>query len=188
MDSWWQAPAEIFAPPELEGVITKGLDTLDVWFDSGSSWTMLDPRPDGIADVYLEGSDQHRGWFQSSLLTHIGSTMQPVAPYRKLITHGFILDEEGQKMSKSSGNGISPIDVIKGGDGMKAHGADVLRLWAASVDYSRDVSMGPSAISHAAEALRKIRSSLRFMLAYSTQAGPAEETCLSAVSCLMYAR
>jgi isoleucyl-tRNA synthetase len=105
-DHWWTGPVSDFAPPN--GVYTKGNDTLDVWFDSGSSWTLLNR----VADVYLEGSDQHRGWFQSSLLTHL--TAAPTAPYKNLITHGFIMDENGQKMSKSAGNGLSPMEVVNG--------------------------------------------------------------------------
>lgn len=114
-DHWWSGPLEDFIPSSLEGQWSRGRDTLDVWFDSGSSWTMLDQRPDlsePLADVYLEGSDQHRGWFQSSLLTSLTKTDS--APFRHLITHGFVLDEEGQKMSKSASNGISPMDVVMG--------------------------------------------------------------------------
>lgn len=114
-DHWWSGPIEDFVPPSLEGKWLRGRDTLDVWFDSGSSWTMLDQRADPsepLADVYLEGSDQHRGWFQSSLLTSL--TKSDSAPFRHLITHGFVLDEEGQKMSKSASNGISPMDVVEG--------------------------------------------------------------------------
>lgn len=104
-DHWWTGPVSDFAP---NGAFTKGTDTLDVWFDSGSSWTLLNR----VADVYLEGSDQHRGWFQSSLLTHL--TAASTAPYKNLITHGFIMDENGQKMSKSAGNGLSPMEVVNG--------------------------------------------------------------------------
>jgi isoleucyl-tRNA synthetase len=147
IDYWWTGPDEAF-----DGV--RGTDTLDVWFDSGSSWTLGPP-----ADVYLEGSDQHRGWFQSSLLTHVGTAMAPKAPYKHLLTHGFINDESGKKMSKSDGNGLSPVDMVK------QHGADTLRIWAASVDYYRDVSVGPRAVQHANEVLRKWRSVMRFMLA-----------------------
>jgi isoleucyl-tRNA synthetase len=115
-DYWWTGPVEDFIPPSLVGrTYTKGSDTLDVWFDSGSSWTLLDETtPNGpLADVYLEGSDQHRGWFQSSLLTRL-SVSPGFAPYRNLITHGFTMDEQGQKMSKSEGNGVSPMDIIRG--------------------------------------------------------------------------
>ena len=124
VDHWWTGPAEDFVPPHFRGQdFRKGVDTLDVWFDSGSSWTLLAEKnasaPDKpLADVYLEGSDQHRGWFQSSLLTKI-SVDQPDdarAPYGTVITHGFVNDEAGKKMSKSDGNGISPMDVIHGGD------------------------------------------------------------------------
>lgn len=105
------AVAAKYSPESL----VKGTDTMDVWFDSGTSWSMLE---NGVADVYLEGSDQHRGWFQSSLLTAIATTephSPPKSPFRKAITHGFVLDEKGRKMSKSLGNVISPLTVINGG-------------------------------------------------------------------------
>jgi isoleucyl-tRNA synthetase len=130
-DYWWEGSAEEFVEPaELERSRAerrswrKGLDTMDVWFDSGCSWTMLrelDLRPQEkgkpYADVYLEGSDQHRGWFQSSLLTAISASGEkvPKAPYGTVITHGMVLDEKGRKMSKSLGNVLSPATIIKGG-------------------------------------------------------------------------
>lgn len=119
-DYWWTGSTEDFISLTTEGgVYRKGNDTLDVWFDSGSSWTMLDeevsrPGTVPLADVYLEGSDQHRGWFQSSLLTRLCDSTSP--PYSTLITHGFVIDEEGQKMSKSAGNGMSPMDIIHGSE------------------------------------------------------------------------
>lgn len=127
---WWDGPVEDFLTPDQQAggrKWRKGTDTIDVWFDSGSSWTMLreieNPSGEAVstvrpADVCLEGSDQHRGWFQSLLLTAMGSTPLgniPKAPYRNLITHGFVLDEEGKKMSKSIGNTLSPAIVISGG-------------------------------------------------------------------------
>lgn len=122
VDHWWSGPTEDFIPPAFKGqVFTRGYDTLDVWFDSGTSWTLIEAahlRPDNepLADVYLEGSDQHRGWFQSSLLTRLASLegRHAVAPYRNLITHGFTTDETGAKMSKSQGNGVSPMDIVNG--------------------------------------------------------------------------
>lgn len=125
MDHWWKADAEDFLPAHFkrnEGeTYRKGTDTMDVWLDSGVSWTDLleDLKQEGqehrlpLAEVYLEGSDQHRGWFQSSLLSRIAVTGQ--APFANVITHGFVLDEEGVKMSKSVGNVISPLTVINGG-------------------------------------------------------------------------
>ena len=132
---WWDGPVDEFVPTSLkqelgtgEGEWKKGTDTMDVWFDSGTSWSMLDHLPTSEtrkhrADVCLEGSDQHRGWFQSQLLTAIGSTATPesgtkekgVSPYGTLITHGMVLDQEGKKMSKSLGNIVSPMTVINGG-------------------------------------------------------------------------
>lgn len=130
---WWTGPVEDFIPTYLRDSgrqYTKGTDTIDVWFDSGSSWTMLEtlfngkeshwgvPNQVPMADVCLEGSDQHRGWFQSLLLTAVGTTndgQKSAAPFKNLITHGFVLDEDGRKMSKSVGNIISPMTVITGG-------------------------------------------------------------------------
>ena len=128
-DYWWHGPVDEFVPPHLrkDGVSLssewrKGTDTMDVWFDSGTSWSMLTClRGDSeiLADVCVEGSDQHRGWFQSQLLTFIGSLHrandQPIAPYRALVTHGMVLDEAGKKMSKSLGNIIRPETIIQGG-------------------------------------------------------------------------
>jgi isoleucyl-tRNA synthetase len=126
-DYWWSEDVDAFIPPHLKSTgktFKKGTDTMDVWFDSGSSWTLikelgLRSSEEPVADVYLEGSDQHRGWFQSSLLTYLASTEggknAAHAPYRTLITHGMVLDQEGQKMSKSLGNGLTPMEVIHGG-------------------------------------------------------------------------
>ncbi|TFK49438.1 isoleucyl-tRNA synthetase [Heliocybe sulcata] len=181
---WWDGPVEDFVPPHLhkEGedpAITyrKGTDTMDVWFDSGSSWSMLrdvvgdEAEKRGYyADVCVEGSDQHRGWFQSQLLTAVAATKvegKAVRPYNHLITHGMVLDPVGKKMSKSVGNIISPMTVITGGKDKKkepAYGADVLRLWAATVEYWNDVSLGSNVLAQCAESLRKIRNSARFIL------------------------
>ncbi|KAG6909906.1 hypothetical protein DXG01_014426 [Tephrocybe rancida] len=179
---WWTGPVEDFIPPALreEGrapseTWRKGTDTMDVWFDSGTSWSMLNEAGFGegrkhLADLCIEGSDQHRGWFQSQLLTAIGSTALDtpgVSPYGALITHGMVLDQSGKKMSKSLGNIISPLTIVLGGKNKKtepAYGADVLRLWAATVEYWRDMSIGPTVLAQVAESLRKIRNSARFML------------------------
>ncbi|KAF9226386.1 isoleucyl-tRNA synthetase [Gyrodon lividus] len=175
---WWDGPLTDFLTPELiakygEGEWKKGTDTMDVWFDSGTSWSML-AETEGRkhrADICLEGSDQHRGWFQSQLLTAIGTAdvdeKRPASPYGTLITHGMVLDETGKKMSKSLGNVVSPLTVIHGGADKKkepAYGADVLRLWAATVEYWRDMSIGPTVLAQTAESMRKIRNSARFML------------------------
>ncbi|KAI0305316.1 tRNA synthetases class I-domain-containing protein [Multifurca ochricompacta] len=149
----------------------KGTDTMDVWFDSGSSWSFLPDQDDAQprANVCLEGSDQHRGWFQSQLLTAIGTAevnKKAIAPYGTLLTHGMVLDAAGKKMSKSLGNIMSPVTVVKGGVGEKepAYGADTLRLWAATVEYWRDMSIGPKILEQTSESLRKIRNSARFIL------------------------
>ncbi|OJA11547.1 hypothetical protein AZE42_09681, partial [Rhizopogon vesiculosus] len=179
---WWDGPIEDFLTSELlaqfEGgpeVWRKGMDTMDVWFDSGSNWSTLDAPTDGRkhrADVCLEGTDQHRGWFQSQLLTSVGAAsgnhdQRPASPYKTLITHGMVLDEAGKKMSKSLGNIVSPMTIIHGGKDKKkepAYGADVLRLWAATVEYWRDMSIGPTVLAQCAESMRKIRNSSRFIL------------------------
>jgi isoleucyl-tRNA synthetase len=140
-------------------------DIVDVWFDSGSTHsfvlereTRADPTWDlhSPADLYLEGSDQHRGWFHSSLLESAGTRGR--APYKAVLTHGFTLDEQGRKMSKSLGNTVAPQDV------MKQYGADILRLWVISTDYSDDQRIGPEIIKHQAEAYRSLRNTLRYLL------------------------
>jgi isoleucyl-tRNA synthetase len=174
---WWEGPIDEFLPPFLLEVDAnssnwrKGSDTMDVWFDSGSSWSFLPDRKDAQprADVCLEGSDQHRGWFQSQLLTAVGTAeadKRAIAPYGALLTHGMVLDASGKKMSKSLGNIISPMTIVKGRVGPKqpAYGADTLRLWAATVEYWRDMSIGPKILEQTSESLRRIRNSARFML------------------------
>lgn len=114
---WWDGPVEDFLPPHLlheKDQWRKGTDTMDVWFDSGSSWSLIEPREPFRADVCVEGSDQHRGWFQSQLLTSVG-VGEKMPPYGRLVTHGMVLDEKGKKMSKSLGNVLSPLTVVHGG-------------------------------------------------------------------------
>ena len=133
-------------------------DILDVWWDSGVSWAAVAAK-EGLGlpvDLYLEGSDQHRGWFHSSLLTATALTGQ--APYRAVLTHGFLLDGQGKAMSKSAGNGIDPADIIK------KYGADILRLWVAGSDYRDDVSLSEQILAGTAEGYRKIRNTIRFAL------------------------
>ncbi|KAJ2235186.1 isoleucine-tRNA ligase [Coemansia sp. RSA 1722] len=171
-DAWWRLPVEEFLLPKCRdgGVkYTKGFDTMDVWFDSGSSWKLLENKAESTtgpyADVYLEGSDQHRGWFQSSLLT--SNAVRGVAPYKALVTHGFTLDEHGRKMSKSIGNTLAPTSVIEGGKDKKkepAYGVDLLRLLVGSTDYTQDVSFGPTIFAGFSDIIRKIRGTVRFML------------------------
>lgn len=167
-DAWWELEADELLPEEYRGRgLKKGRDTMDVWFDSGSSWNgVTSARPELAypADIYLEGSDQHRGWFQSSMLTSIAVRKQ--APYKKVLTHGFVLDENGIKMSKSIGNVIDPLQVIEGGNNKKTHpayGSDVLRLWVASVDYSADIMIGPMILRQVADVYKKLRNTLRYM-------------------------
>ena len=137
----------------------KETDILDVWFDSGVSWAAVvepDPALGLPADLYLEGSDQHRGWFHSSLLTCVGTRGQ--APYKGVLTHGFVVDGEGHKMSKSLGNVIAPQEV------MNKYGAEILRLWVSAEDYRDDVRLSPDILKQAADAYRRFRNTARFML------------------------
>jgi isoleucyl-tRNA synthetase len=161
-DAWFEAGARerflgglVDDPAQWEKVD----DILDVWFDSGSTHAfVLEVRPDLAwpASVYLEGSDQHRGWFQSSLLEACGTRGR--APFDAVLTHGFVVDEDGRKMSKSLGNVVAPQDVIR------QSGAEILRLWAMSSDYAEDLRIGPDIIKANVESYRKLRNTLRFML------------------------
>ena len=164
-DSWWlKSACEIlpdgFTCPHCSGTeFTKEKDIMDVWFDSGTSHAaVLETRPEleWPTDLYLEGSDQHRGWFQSSLLTAVGARGR--APYKTVLTHGFTVDGEGKKMSKSLGNTIAPEEVIN------KYGADILRLWAISSDYSVDIRISEEILGQLVDMYRKIRNTIRFIL------------------------
>lgn len=195
-DAWWTDAEDepAWLPPSLPpGTYRRGKDTMDVWFDSGSSWTQLPQDRSPPADVYIEGTDQHRGWFQSSLLTYIAqqappsssdtsntSATPPHAPYRTLITHGFILDSLGRKMSKSIGNVIAPSQITDGtllppmkkrkGQSASeppvydAMGPDALRLWVASADYTKDVMIGQPVLKSVNGLLHKLRVTFRWLL------------------------
>ncbi|MGB7059003.1 MAG: isoleucine--tRNA ligase [Geitlerinemataceae cyanobacterium] len=179
-DAWWELSVEELLPESYRQngrTYRKGTDTMDVWFDSGSSWAAVaQQRNLGYpVDVYLEGSDQHRGWFQSSLLTSVAA--KGIAPYKTVLTHGFTLDEKGYKMSKSLGNVVDPAVVINGGKNAKqepAYGADVLRLWVSSVDYSADVPIGQTILKQMSDVYRKIRNTARFLLGNLHDFDPAE--------------
>lgn len=148
----------------------KETDTMDVWFDSGSTHQgVLRTRPElsWPADLYLEGSDQHRGWFNSSLSTSVA--INGKAPYRSVLTHGFLVDEQGRKMSKSLGNGVDPQDVIN------KQGADILRLWVSSADYRGDVSVSDNIMKQIGESYRKIRNTLRYLLGSLFDFDPAKD-------------
>ena len=160
-DAWFAAgaAARFLAPEHDPAKFEKVDDILDVWFDSGSTHAfVLEGRSDlkWPADVYLEGSDQHRGWFHSSLLESCGTRGR--APYDTVVTHGFTMDEDGRKMSKSLGNTVAPQDVIK------QYGADILRLWVVSADYSEDSRIGPEILKTTADTYRKLRNTMRWML------------------------
>ncbi|MCP9837426.1 isoleucine--tRNA ligase [Cyanobium sp. N.Huapi 1H5] len=179
-DVWWERDEAGLLPPawaDQADQWRKGTDTMDVWFDSGSSWAaVLEGRGLGCpADLYLEGSDQHRGWFQSSLLTSVA--VNGTAPYRRVLTHGFTLDEKGRKMSKSLGNVVDPVVLVEGGKNEKQeppYGADVLRLWVSSVDYSADVPLGPGILKQLADVYRKVRNTARYLLGNLHDFVPAE--------------
>jgi isoleucyl-tRNA synthetase len=173
-DAWYERPVDEFIPEGLTCPACGGTafererDILDVWFDSGSSHEAVLPfRPElrWPADLYLEGSDQHRGWFQSSLLVGLGTRGQP--PFTEVLTHGFIVAEDGRKMSKSLGNSIEPQDIIK------ESGAEIIRLWVAMVDYREEVRLGKQILARVVEAYRKIRNTCRYLLANLYDFDPA---------------
>ena len=182
-DAWWELSIEELLPTEYHNngkTYRKGTDTMDVWFDSGSSWAAVaNQRPElrYPADMYLEGSDQHRGWFQSSLLTSVANYGH--APYKTVLTHGFVLDEKGMKMSKSIGNVVDPAIVIEGGKNPQQeppYGADILRLWVSSVDYSSDVPLGKNILKQMGDVYRKIRNTARFLLGNLHDFDPVKDT------------
>lgn len=197
-DAWWTDAEDDkgWIPEGLQGRYVRGKDTMDVWFDSGTTWTLLDERSDGrpLADVYLEGTDQHRGWFQSSLLTRVADStaltgiqrqigVAVKAPFGTLITHGFTLDQEGKKMSKSLGNVISPEQIMSGSllapaekkvKGLRSSpnlkpknsgmGPDALRLWVATSDYTTDVTIGTQTLENVNKSLQKYRITFKWLL------------------------
>ena len=166
-DAWVKYTAEELLPQGFkcpkcgQTHFRKESDIMDVWFDSGITWrAVVEKRSEQLGrtpvDMYLEGSDQHRGWFQSSLLTSIAT--QGISPYKSVLTHGFVMDGEGKKMSKSIGNVVTPQEVIN------VYGADILRLWAASVDYRNDTKIGDNIIKQLTEIFKKTRNTARFLL------------------------
>jgi isoleucyl-tRNA synthetase len=176
-DAWYaHSEAELLPPgahcPECGGKnLRRETDILDVWFDSGAShYAVLGRRWDlpWPSDIYLEAGDQYRGWFHSSLLVALGTHGR--APYRQVLTHGWVLDAQGRAMSKSIGNVIDPQEVIK------THGAEILRLWAASVEFGEDVSIGPEMLTRLSEAYRKLRNTFRYFLGNLYDFDPAKDS------------
>ena len=164
-DLWFEKEAAELLPPGTScpqcghDRFTKESDILDVWFDSGVSYAAVCERRDYLnapAELYLEGSDQHRGWFHSSLLAAVGT--RGIAPYRSVLTHGFVVDGAGKKMSKSQGNVIAPEEVIK------KYGAEILRLWVAAQDYRDDIRISHEILQRLADAYRRIRNTARYIL------------------------
>ena len=144
-------------PKSPNGIFTKESDIMDVWFDSGSSWTELEARGEGFpCDIYFEGSDQYRGWFNSSLI--VATAVKGGAPYREILSHGYVCDSKGEKMSKSIGNVVNPLDIIN------KNGADVFRLWVMVSDFKQDLRLGDANIRQVSEQYRKIRNTFRFLL------------------------
>jgi isoleucyl-tRNA synthetase len=176
-DAWWEHEADAFLGTDFEcahcssRTFTKETDIMDVWFDSGTTHAgVLDERPElrgNPCELYLEGSDQHRGWFQSSLLTSVATVGH--APYKTVVTHGFVVDENGRKMSKSIGNTVEPEDVIK------TLGADVLRLWVASVNYTDDIPIGKNMLAQLGKVYEKLRNTARYLLGNLHGFDPAED-------------
>jgi isoleucyl-tRNA synthetase len=175
-DAWYERPLAEFVPQDLTCPSCGGRsfdrehNILDVWFDSGSSHEAVLPADANLtwpADMYLEGSDQHRGWFHSSLLIGLGTRGE--APFRQVLTHGFVVDEQGRKMSKSIGNTVAPQDVIK------QSGAEILRLWVSMVDYGEEVRLGPEILARVVEAYRKLRNTCRILVANLYDFDPATD-------------
>ena len=173
---WFEREAKDLLPEGFthqsspNGIFTKETDIMDVWFDSGSSHQAVLLERDDLqrpADLYLEGSDQYRGWFNSSLSTAVAVTGK--APYKGVLSHGFALDGEGRKMSKSVGNVVIPAKV------MNQYGADILRLWVASVDYQADVRVSDAILKQVAEVYRKIRNTFRFLLGNLSDFNPEKD-------------
>jgi isoleucyl-tRNA synthetase len=192
-DAWYERPTEDFIPAGLacstcgNTAFEREMNILDVWFDSGSSHeAVLSVWPELTwpADVYLEGSDQHRGWFQSSLMVGLGTRGRP--PFQTIVTNGFLIDVDGKKMSKSVGNTILPQDVIK------ESGADIIRLWTASSDYQEEIRVGKEILTRVAEAYRKLRNTMRYLLAnlydFDPTADSVPETQLEEVDRYILAR
>ncbi|TLD35720.1 isoleucyl-tRNA synthetase [Venturia nashicola] len=200
IDAWWTDAQDepAWVPQGLEGNYVRGKDTMDVWFDSGTSWTLLEDRgpSQSVADVYLEGSDQHRGWFQSSLLTNVATQERDTsahAPFKTLITHGFTLDQSGRKMSKSLGNVISPSQITDGSllppvkrkkqkgqpktmePSFDALGADALRLWVASSDYTSDIVIGTPVLQSVHQSLHKFRVTFKWLLGALSKQDPKQD-------------
>lgn len=198
IDSWFNPKDDVrdWLPEDYKHLsqdYNKSQETMDVWFDSGVSWNTLLPLHDDkifkgddkrqgsdfkyitLADLYLEGSDQHRGWFQSSLLTYISLQddcgVKPVAPFKQIVTHGFMLDSKGFKMSKSLGNVISPLQIINGDTSLKIPklGIDGLRYFIAQNDYTNDISVSPVTLNHVRDYLKKITITLKFILGNLTK-------------------
>jgi isoleucyl-tRNA synthetase len=170
IEAWFSLVPDALLGAEAEDY-RKSADTLDVWFDSGTTHESVLKRRDELrwpADLYLEGSDQHRGWFQSSLLTSVA--MEGRAPYRALLTHGFVVDGQGHKMSKSKGNVIAPQKVVD------TLGADILRLWVAATDYSAELSISDEILKRVVESYRRIRNTIRFLLANLSDFEPAKHS------------
>ncbi|OTQ07413.1 isoleucine--tRNA ligase [Gilliamella apicola] len=170
IQAWWDADIKDLLGPDADDY-RKVPDTLDVWFDSGSTfYSVVGVRPEFAgheADMYLEGSDQHRGWFMSSLM--LSTAIDNKAPYKQVLTHGFVVDGQGRKMSKSLGNIVTPQEV------MNKLGADILRLWIASTDYSGEMSYSDEIIKRAADSYRRIRNTARFLLANLNGFDPAKD-------------
>lgn len=156
MDAWFRHPPKYFLPGSVANPDkhVKVQDILDVWFDSGLSWHILGGHQ---ADLYLEGNDQHRGWFQSSLWLSVA--LKGMAPFKKIVTHGFVVDGQGEKMAKSKGNVVSPQDIVS------KYGSEVLRYWVASTDYTKEIRVSNEILSRASEGHRKLRNTLRFLVA-----------------------